>query len=194
MTTTLFLYRTTDVDEDGEPLDHGVLRAADETQGLSVLASRLADLRLFSAINPGNTIGVRIHPVADSGREGILECAPGIEPTTINLASPTPGDGSRQHKVAETPPGTSVQTEATARHAKFELLVRTFEDWDLHQQAVAAAVRKCMAATSGERDPEETFAWLRKDFAELRQVLNIFVDDAERIFAGQEQRTELIDA
>ncbi len=69
--TSLFLYRTLDWDGDGDPLDHGVVRAEDLPHAVRIITAWLRE------VCEGDEVGVkvRVYPLADDGRTGPLPLA-----------------------------------------------------------------------------------------------------------------------
>lgn len=59
---TLYLYRTLDVDDDGDPLDHGVLRAASVEDIPNMLREHF---RAFFDAPGGHVCPVRVYPLVD---------------------------------------------------------------------------------------------------------------------------------
>lgn len=58
---SLYLYRVLECDDEGDPLDFGILRAQDPEAALSMVAERLESLGLEG------TWAVRLYPTADKG-------------------------------------------------------------------------------------------------------------------------------
>lgn len=64
--TKLYLYRTLDNDDDGDPRDHGVIRAASRKDACAMLTPR------FKRIGLGPVNVVRLYHVVDDGSPRIL--------------------------------------------------------------------------------------------------------------------------
>lgn len=64
----LFLYRTLDSDEDGDPVDHGVLRAMTIDQARQLVLEHIGNLDNRDSVDT-----VRIYPLRDRNTSGILE-------------------------------------------------------------------------------------------------------------------------
>jgi hypothetical protein len=64
-TLQLFLYRTMEVDEDGDPYDHGNVRAPDFEGAAALLQEHLADF--------GSSFSVRLYQLRDREDAGVLE-------------------------------------------------------------------------------------------------------------------------
>ncbi len=71
MKLKLYLYRSLDVDGDGDPLDHGVVRAADLEAAAQLVEDRMREI--LGDDDDGWAITVRFYPLLDDGREGVLE-------------------------------------------------------------------------------------------------------------------------
>lgn len=64
----LFLYRTLTDDDEGDPIDHGVVRAMNIDQAASLIIDHIK--KLATTIDPQT---VRIYPLHDRNTAGILE-------------------------------------------------------------------------------------------------------------------------
>lgn len=64
---TLWLYRILEVDDDGDPLDHGAARALDEEELTEMLGKRMANI-----VGTGVQLTARIYEMTDR-RSGVLE-------------------------------------------------------------------------------------------------------------------------
>jgi hypothetical protein len=64
---TLWLYRILEVDDDGDPLDHGAARALDEEELCEMLSKRMANI-----VGEGVQLTARIYEMTDR-RSGILD-------------------------------------------------------------------------------------------------------------------------
>jgi hypothetical protein len=65
----LFLYRVMETDDDGDPLDHGVVRADDTNQLRELLEERFGNIGLF---NIGDRIDVKVYPLINPKDTGIF--------------------------------------------------------------------------------------------------------------------------
>lgn len=66
---TLWLYRILEVDDDGDPLDHGVARADDEDELVKMLSKRMSNI-----VGDGVELTARLYEMEDR-RSGILQSA-----------------------------------------------------------------------------------------------------------------------
>lgn len=66
MSNPLYLYRTLEIDDDGDPMDHGTLRAKTPERIREILTARLDELGYEGSLE------IRIYPLQDL-EEGILE-------------------------------------------------------------------------------------------------------------------------
>lgn len=65
-TKPLWLYRILEVDDDGDPLDHGVARASDAKELMGFLAKHLTAI-----VGEGVELTVRVYPLYDTAA-GVL--------------------------------------------------------------------------------------------------------------------------
>lgn len=73
----LFLYRTVDSDEDGDPLDFGVLRAFDTADALKIVQSHLFHLGFEDPLPD-----YWIYELFDSGLPGVIKSRTRFNPKT----------------------------------------------------------------------------------------------------------------
>jgi len=66
----LFLYRTLGIDEDGDPIDHGAVRAMGIEHAAELVIKRVKKLAQSDDVEK-----VRIYPLSDRNTPGILEDA-----------------------------------------------------------------------------------------------------------------------
>jgi hypothetical protein len=64
---TLWLYRILEVDDDGDPLDHGAARALDEEELMGMLGKRMTNI-----VGTGVQLTARIYEMTDR-RSGVLD-------------------------------------------------------------------------------------------------------------------------
>ena len=84
--TALFLYRSVENDDEGDPIDHGVLRAMSESDIPTILRDRVTTL----LGEDFETVEFFIYPLLDSGQSGVL----GSSGTRMRIAvTSTPMDG-----------------------------------------------------------------------------------------------------
>jgi hypothetical protein len=77
MANTTWLYRVMETDEDGDPYDFGVVRAASTSQ-----ARRFVEARLKECTPAGEPLTVKLYPLKDQAT-GVLGTHPGLDIVTF---------------------------------------------------------------------------------------------------------------
>lgn len=68
-----YLYRVTEIDDEGDPLDHGVLTVKSPDEKLKVTLEILLQKRLtrIGFWEPGETVPVRLYPITSRTTTGV---------------------------------------------------------------------------------------------------------------------------
>ena len=81
-----WLYRVLENDDEGDPIDFGVVRATNEDQAHASVAAHLTELE--AAGWDGGTLQVRFYPVTGYDKHGVAESSVNYDDVALELPAP----------------------------------------------------------------------------------------------------------